>query len=140
MTNFTGNGLPPNMGNQITNQQFQNYQAAPAQQNFFQTPIGNIYSLNTASDINNIPVGANLSVGLCLPEAVMYIKSYQNGQPVLLGYRLAPLEGSPTNDKDSGSDAKLSEKITTALQSLDRRLSQIEEKFKPKEEKLNWQI
>ena len=138
MTNFTGNGLPPNMGNQITNQQFQNYQAVPVQQNFFQTPIGSIYSLNTASDINNIPVGANLSVGLCLPEAVMYIKSYQNGQPILLGYKLAPLEGSPTNNNES--EGALSEKIVSAFKSFDKRLSEIEDKLKTKEEKLNWQI
>lgn len=61
--------------------------------NFFLQPIGNIYNINTASEINQVPAGANLSVGLCLSENIMYIKSFQNGAPLLLGYRLSPIEG-----------------------------------------------
>ena len=32
-------------------------------------------------------------MGLCLSENIMYIKSFQNGAPLLLGYRLSPIEG-----------------------------------------------
>ena len=39
-------------------------------------PIGSTYNLTTASEIYNIPAGNNTSVGICLNEQVMYLKSY----------------------------------------------------------------
>ena len=45
--------------------------------NFFLQPIGSIYNINTASEINQVPASSNLSVGLCLSENIMYIKSFQ---------------------------------------------------------------
>ena len=42
--------------------QFQN----PMGQSLFPTPTGSVYSLNTASDIGNVPAGVGISVGLCL--------------------------------------------------------------------------
>ena len=68
--------------------QFQN----PMGQSLFPTPTGSVYSLNTATDIGNVPAGVGISVGLCLQENVMYIKALQNGNPMLLGYRLSPIE------------------------------------------------
>lgn len=67
--------------------------------NFFLQPIGSIYNINTASEINQVPASSNLSVGLCLSENIMYIKSFQNGAPMLLGYRLSPIEGVVTDTK-----------------------------------------
>lgn len=67
--------------------------------NFFLQPIGNIYNISTASEINQVPAGASLSVGLCLSENIMYIKSFQNGAPLLLGYRLSPIEGVVSDAK-----------------------------------------
>lgn len=82
--------------------------------NFFLQPIGSIYNINTASEINQVPASSNLSVGLCLSENIMYIKSFQNGAPMLLGYRLSPIEGVVTDTK-----------ITTAAPAVD-----YEERFK----------
>ena len=67
--------------------------------NFFLQPIGSIYNINTASEINQVPASSNLSVGLCLSENIMYIKSFQNGAPMLLEYRLSPIEGVVTDTK-----------------------------------------
>ena len=90
------------------NVQQQSIQNIPMQQytqpNIFLQPVGNLFSLNTASDINNVPAGANVSVGLCLSENLMYIKSFQNGAPMLLGYRLTPIEGTVSS---SGSTEDL---------------------------------
>lgn len=71
--------------------------------NFFLQPIGSIYNITTASEINQVPASSNISLGLCLSENIMYIKSFQNGVPLLLGYRLSPIEGAvvspPAEDK-----------------------------------------
>lgn len=84
----------PQMQQMLTNNQPNLNQSLP---NFFLQPIGSIYSINTASEINQVPAGANISAGLCLSENIMYIKSFQNGVPLLLGYRLSPIEGAVTS-------------------------------------------
>jgi hypothetical protein len=48
----------------------------------------------SSSDVTNVPVGAGLSAAICLREGVMYLKTIQNGSPMLLGYRLSSLEGT----------------------------------------------
>ena len=107
------------------------------QQSIFLQPVGNLFSLNTASDINNVPAGANISVGLCLSENLMYIKSFQNGAPMLLGYRLTPLEGTVTSSTTEEATAG-------AFKEYDERLSRIEDAvLKIRERlggKLEWQV
>lgn len=120
---------PPQFPNLQPNQ-FQMQQ----QQSFFLQPVGNIYSLNTASDISNVPMGANISVGLCLSENIMYIKSFQNGAPMLLGYRLSPIEGAVGSTEND----------TAALKAYDERISNIESQISKIRErlggKIEWQI
>ena len=108
------------------------------QPSIFLPPVGNIYSLNTASDINNVPAGANISVGLCLSENLMYIKSFQNGAPMLLGYRLSPIEGVITSSEAA------EESTAGAFKNFDERIARIEEQLiKIKDKiggKLEWQV
>lgn len=60
---------------------------------FFPQSQGNVYFLNTAQEINNIPIANNgVSVGLALSEGVLYLKAMQNGNIILNGYRLSALE------------------------------------------------
>ena len=112
-------------------QQLQNMQ--PAQQmiqntaqnsSLFPQPIGSVYSLNTASDIGNIPTGMGASVGLCLNEGVLYIKTLQNGSPMLLGYKLNPM-----GLNDSEIDSEENEKINHILQSFDNRFTELEKQL-----------
>ena len=71
------------MGNQFN--QFQSIQQ------MFPQPQGSVYSINTPLDIGNVPIGSTgLSVALCLNEDLMYIKSFQNGNPVIMTYRIVP--------------------------------------------------
>ena len=53
---------------------------------FFPQPQGNVYMINNSMEIANIPVGGGISVALCPNEALMFIKSMQNGAPTLLAY------------------------------------------------------
>lgn len=105
----------------------------------FMAPIGNIYGLNTSSDVGNMPTGSGVSVGLCLSEGTMYLKSMQGTGPVLLGYKLSPLDGQNMAVAPSASN----EKVETLLSQFSEKLSQLEKKvdsLQPKGGKQEWQI
>ena len=117
---------------QFTNLQPQQYQVP--QQSFFLQPVGNIYSLGTAAEISNVPMGANISVGLCLSENIMYIKSFQNGAPMLLGSRLSPIEGTVgTQENDAAALKAYDERLST----IETQISKIRERLGGK---IEWQI
>lgn len=60
-------------------------------QQMFPQPQGSVYSINAPLEIGNVPIGSTgLSVALCLAENVMYIKSFQNGNPIIMAYRITP--------------------------------------------------
>lgn len=89
---------PQQVSQQIQPMSYQNtMMSSPT---LFPQPMGSVYSLTTASEIGNVPAGMNMSVGLCLQENVMYIKALQNGSPMLLGYRLSPIEGHPNGSME----------------------------------------
>ena len=119
----------------------QNFQ----QNTFFPQPVGNVYSLNTATDIVNVPIGPNISVGLCLNENIVHIKSLQNGAPVTLSYKLTSIDGAGTpafNSPSQEDTVDLSE-LEKAIHSLDQKMLRFEEeikKIKAKGGKQEWQI
>ena len=137
-----------NLNTPINNNGF-NYNT---QQNMFPQPTGNVYSLMTASDIGNVPAGLGISVGLCLQENLMYIKSLQNGSPVLLGYRLVPLEGvtngviSDTSSTDCSTNELLKEnkRLMEVIRSHDDKIHMLEEQLVKLKDKIGgkteWQI
>ena len=60
-------------------------------QQMFPQPQGSVYAINSPLDIGNVPTGSTgLSVAICLAENLMYIKSFQNGQPVIMAYSVSP--------------------------------------------------
>lgn len=62
-------------------------------QSMFPQPQGSVYSINSPLEIGNVPIGSTgLSVVLCLNEDVMYIKSFQNGAPVIMAYNVTPYQ------------------------------------------------
>ena len=114
---FGGNpGMP-------TPPQFSQFQQI---QQMFPQPQGSVYSINNPIEIGNVPIGSTgLSVALCLNENVMYIKSFQNGNPVIMTYRVLPFHkneetttqtaAAPQNDMNqrlAALEAKL-DKLTT---------------------------
>ena len=72
-------------------------------QQMFPQPQGSVYSIGNPIEIGNVPIGSTgLSVALCLSEGVMYIKSFQNGNPIIMTYRI-----SPFGKKDEAHDVNL---------------------------------
>ena len=128
------NNIPQNPQTQMNPMTMPNYQQNSI---LFPQPTGSVYSLNTASDINNIPTGAGLTVGLCLNENVLYIKALHNGTPALLEYKIEPMESLDVNEENA--------KLKQIIQSYDERFSEIEKQFNKLKEKVGgnrteWQI
>lgn len=62
-----GMAAQPQPTNQTIPSQFPQQNVQP----LFPQPQGNVYSINSTLEVANVPVGAGISVALCLPENVM---------------------------------------------------------------------
>jgi hypothetical protein len=100
-TNQSAATMSPRPAPQTQPFQFSQYQTQVSQP-IFPQPSGNIYFINNSLEVANIPVGVGTSAVLCLPENLIYLKSMQNGMPMLLGYKISPLEtptAAPTQEE-----------------------------------------
>lgn len=89
----------------------------------FLTPQGNVYIVDSALEVANVPMGTGMSVAICPTENLMYLKMYQNGTPTISTYTLAPYE-QPTNNAN----------IEKVLQNITQRLEKIEKSISSKKE------
>lgn len=112
--------------------------AMPAQniQPLFPQPQGNVYNINSTLEVANVPVGAGVSVALCMPENVMYIKMMQNGTPLFYPYKIVPFtnEAESTNVQTTQTVQSNESAIDIAeqLKEYNNRISQLEEILKKK--------
>lgn len=128
---------PVNTNNYIgynQNPGFQPYQATQ----YFPQPQGSIYMIGSSNDVANVPVGAGLSAAICLREGLIYLKTIQNGSPMLLGYKLSPLEGntaiqeqkiqtSPVQTPASAPESTIEQRVLNVLEEFEARLKKLEE-------------
>lgn len=132
------------MNNYMSYNQNQNFQPYQATQ-YFPQPQGSIYMIGNSNDVANVPVGAGLSAAICLREGIIYLKTIQNGSPMLLGYRLSPLENNsnaqeqiqtqtqtqaqPVNSmqtQNSNQEPTIEQRILSMLENFDTRLKKLE--------------
>lgn len=96
---------------------------APFQQiqQMFPQPQGSVYSINSPLDLGNVPIGSTgLSVAICIPDNLMYIKSFQSGQPIVMAYTISPFQ----------KDEKGAESVPPpTAPNLEARLGNLEEKL-----------
>lgn len=72
-------------------------------QEMFPQPQGSVYQINSPMEVGNVPIGSTgLSVAICFQDEVMYIKSFQNGVPIIMPYRVVPYnkEETPSPPKE----------------------------------------
>lgn len=101
------------------------------QMQYFLQPQGNIYMLSSSNEASIVPIGNGLSAGICLNEGTLYLKTMQNGAPMMLTYKISPLDGTSTVTKTAPT--------TSQYEELNARISKIEEAMQAKGGKLEWQ-
>lgn len=88
-------------------------------QQMFPQPQGSVYSINGPSEIGNVPIGSTgLSVAICLQDQLMYIKSFQNGNPIIMSYRILPFTKDTTNEVAPSEGPTLEERLTKIEETL----------------------
>lgn len=97
----------------------------PNVQPLFPQPQGNVYNINSTLEMANVPVGAGISVALCMPENIMYIKAIQNGNPLLYPYRLVPFTQTPTKEEEPKEEVDLAAQLKECYS----KIRGLEEKF-----------
>lgn len=146
--NFS-NGTQPSVQNNMNTmnnslQQMQQMVQPQTQQQFFLQSQGNLYMINSPLEVSNVPVGVGLSAAISLSEGLLYLKTMQNGVPMVVGYKLSPLENIPTQGAQSDKDNKEIKSNNSQEQNVLARLEKIEKflssQAKEGGEKLQWQI
>lgn len=105
-------------------------------QPLFPQPQGNVYNINSTLEVANVPCGAGMSVALCLPENVMYIKTMQNGNPLFYPYKVIPFnqeDGTAAQGKnkeqEESKENTLIEDLTLQIKKCNRRIEELENKI-----------
>ncbi len=57
---------------------------------FFPQPQGNLFLLNNSLEVANVPMSNGISAALCLSEGLLYLKTIQGGNPMLMAYNVSP--------------------------------------------------
>lgn len=116
-------------------------------QQMFPSPQGSVYSITSPLDVGNVPIGGTgLSVALCLNEGLMYIKSFQNGNPVIMAYHVEPYSRSQKDTQSAPAPQKITNSDDRAQSTLDptsetdskindliKRIDALEAQIKPKD-------
>ena len=90
-------------------------------QQMFPQPQGSVYAINAPTEIGNVPIGSTgLSVAICFNEQIMYIKSFQNGNPIIMAYRVLPYTKEETTSTPTQTAAGPQNDI------MEQRLAKIE--------------
>ena len=100
-----------------------NFQSQP----LFPQPQGSTYIINNSAEISTIPMGSGISTAICISEGLMFLKSLQNGNPILMAYKIVPYTQEQNNqnvvaDKTSEEEIK---NLKNRLDELEKKLSSL---------------
>ncbi len=116
---------------QPTSQPQQNMGMFQSQQ-FFPQPQGNIYLINNFLEMANVPTGVGISAALCLSEGVMYLKTMQNGQPMVVGYKISPFDKEENTSKEQSAQQDFQtpkmEEYDSRLKALEKEIAELKQK------------
>lgn len=115
---------------------FQNFQYNPTQnstqfssnfqtQQFFPQPQGSVYVINNSAEISTIPMGSGISTAICMSEGLMFLKTLQNGNPILMAYKIIPYSQEQNNNSTNVVNKESQEELET----LKNRVEEIEKKL-----------
>lgn len=114
----------PQAGAQSPFNQFQQIQQ------MFPQPQGSVYSIGAPLEIGNVPIGSTgLSVALCLNENLMYIKSFQGGNPVIMAYKITPYATDDTKIPPAANEAETKPTLEERLGRLEQLITSKGGKF-----------
>lgn len=108
----------------------QSSQLGPNFSQIFPTPQGMVYTINNPVEIGSVPIGSTgISVALCLPDNLMYVKSFQNGGPVIVPYTISPYQQTgPT--QETKNDEEQESPILLKIKSLEDKLEDLQNQVK----------
>ena len=125
--NYNGNQTSQNFYNSNSNNIVQPQQNI---QPLFPQPQGNVYNINSTLEVANVPVGAGISVALCLNEGFMYIKTMQNGNPLFWAYKIEPYDASKsTNQTQTEKETKSENSFLEQFEQYDKRFLNLEQQI-----------
>lgn len=108
--------------------QYAAYQQVQQIQQMFPQPQGSVYAINTPTEIGNVPIGSTgLSVAICFNEQLMYIKSFQNGNPVIMAYRVLPYTRETNETPTQSAAAQPQDDMGQRLEKIEQALKNLTE-------------
>lgn len=124
--------------NQQQQQQVMNQNIQP----LFPQPQGNVYNINSTLEVANVPVGAGVSVALCMPENVMFIKTMQNGNPLFYPYKIVPFSNEvETSNTQATTEPEISiPDMAAQLKQCFEKITELEELVKTKKKGVDFAI
>lgn len=119
------------------------FQPVPPTQNvqpLFPQPQGNVYNINSTLEVANVPVGAGISVALCMAENTMFIKTMQNGNPMFYPYKILPYSNEAQDAGAAAPEIKEKADYSTQIQECIDRISAIENELKQKKKGVDFDV
>lgn len=93
---------------------------------FFPQPQGNVFLLNSSLEVATVPMSNGISAALCLSEGLLYLKTIQGGNPMLMVYNISPY----VNENQTKEVVNKETSIEQLLQNYGKQIADLTEEVK----------